>query len=89
MPALEAVALSLSVATVEELVEPTVAIAVGTTAAQFPVAVPTLRKLPATSTSAESNAPTMLGFLLGLTGVLAVFVWRRSPGVLETAQKQP
>jgi LPXTG-motif cell wall-anchored protein len=79
MPALVAAALSLSVAPVEEFVEPTVAIAVGTTAVQLPVAALTIPRLPATSTSDESGPPMLLGFLIGLIGVLAIFVWRRSP----------
>jgi hypothetical protein len=78
MPALEAVALSLSVAPAEEFVEPTVAIAVGTTAVQIPVAAPLVPRLPATSTSDESGPPMLLGFLVGLFGVLAIFAWRKS-----------
>jgi len=72
------VALSLSVAPVEEFVEPTVAIAVGTTAMQLPVAVPTLQKLPATSTSDTSGEPMVLGFLIGLLGTLLIFGSRKS-----------
>jgi len=78
MPAVEAVALSLSVAPVEVFVEPTVAIAVGTTAVQLPVAVVTLRKLPATSTSDTPGQPMLLGFLIGLLGTLLIFGSRKS-----------
>jgi len=69
----------MSVAPVDVIEEPTVAVAVGVTALQIPVAVPQVPRLPATSTSDESRTPMVLGFLLGLSGVLAIFVWRRSP----------
>ena len=78
MPAVEAVALSLSVAPVEVFVEPTVAIAVGTTAVQLPVAVVTLQKLPATSTSDTPGQPMLLGFLIGLLGTLLILGPRKS-----------
>jgi len=70
IPALLAATVSLSVAPVDELVEPIVLTAVGTTALQIPVAVTTVQRLPATSTSATSGEPMVLGFLLGLLGTL-------------------
>jgi hypothetical protein len=63
---------------VDELVEPTVLTAVGTTALQIPVAVTTVQRLPATSTSDASGQPTLLGFLIGLLGTLLIFVSRKS-----------
>jgi hypothetical protein len=53
------------------------------TAVQIPVAVPVtvagplIRRLPSTSTGGESGPSMLLGFLVGLIGVLAIFVtWK-------------
>jgi hypothetical protein len=73
-----AAALSLSVAPVEELVEPTIVVAVGATAVQLPVAVTTAQRLPATSTSETSGQPMLLGFLIGLLGTLLILVSHKS-----------
>jgi LPXTG-motif cell wall-anchored protein len=79
MPAPAAATLSMSVAPADVWDTPTVTVAVGVTAVQIPVAALTIPRLPATSTSDESGPPMLLGFLIGLIGVLAIFVWRRSP----------
>ena len=68
----------MSVAPVDELVEPIVVIALGTTALQIPVAVTTLQRLPATSTSDTSGQPMLLGFLIGLLGTLLILASRKS-----------
>jgi hypothetical protein len=65
-------------APVAELVEPTVVTAVGTTALQIPVAVTTVQRLPATSTSDTSGEPMLLGFLIGLLGTLLIFGSRKA-----------
>ena len=62
----------------EELVEPTVVIAAGTTALQIPVAVTTVQRLPATSTSDTSGEPMLLGFLIGLLGTLLILGSRKA-----------
>jgi len=77
-PALAAATLTMSVAPVDELVEPTVVTSVGTTALLIPVAVTTVQRLPATSTSDTSGEPMLLGFLLGLLGTLLIFASRRA-----------
>jgi hypothetical protein len=77
-PAVAAATLTMSVAPVDELVEPIVVIALGTTALQIPVAVTTLQRLPATSTSDTSGQPMLLGFLIGLLGTLLILASRKS-----------
>lgn len=78
IPALVAATVSLSVAPVEEAVEPTLVTAVGTTALLIPVAVTTVQRLPVTSTSEAPGQPMVLGFLLGLLGTLLIFGSRQS-----------
>ena len=68
----------MSVAPVEELIEPTVVIAVGTTALQIPVAVLAIQRLPSTSTSDTSGQAMLLGFLIGLLGTLLIVGSRKS-----------
>ena len=60
------------------MVEPTVVIAVGTTAVEIPVTVTTVQRLPATSTSDTSGQPMVLGFLIGLLGTLLILGSRKS-----------
>jgi hypothetical protein len=78
MPAFIAATVLMSVAPVDELVEPTVVTSVGTTALLIPVAVTTVQRLPATSTSDTSGQPMLLGFLIGLLGTLLIFGSRKS-----------
>jgi hypothetical protein len=62
---------------VDEQVELTVISAVGTTALQIPIALTTVQRLPATSTSDTSGQPLLLGFLIGLLGTLLIFTSRK------------
>ena len=68
----------MSVAPVDEPLEPIVVITVGTTALQIPVAVTTVQRLPATSTSDTPGQPMLLGFLIGLLGTLLILGPRKS-----------
>ena len=74
-PVLEAANLLMSVAPVDE---PIVVITVGTTALQIPVAVTTVQRLPATSTSETPGQPMLLGLLIGLLGTLLILGPRKS-----------